>query len=225
MKYFYNKYKHALPLIVYAFIYITWFMALEQRNVRDYTVIHMRVDDFIPFCEVFAIPYFLWFLYISTVVLFFFFTNKKDYYKLCTFLFTGMTIFLLVSTFIPNGLHLRPTTFERDNVLTQMVAFLYRADTATNVCPSIHVYNSIGAHIAVAKSAQLSKHKGIQAGSFILSLSIILSTVFLKQHSVFDIVTATAMAIVIYAFVYIADYSYIRGIIYRRQHDRDTAKL
>lgn len=227
MKQFYEKYKHAVPLILYAMLYITWFIALEQRNIRNYTVIHMRIDDYIPFCELFAIPYFLWFLYISTVVLFFFFTNKKDYYRLCAFLFTGMTIFLIVSTIFPNGQHLRPTTFARDNILTHMVAFLYRSDTATNICPSIHVYNSLGAHIAVAKSAKLSNHKYVQMGSCILSFSIILSTVFLKQHSMFDVITACIMAIIIYAFVYLADYSTLREFMYRykEKHSRDIANL
>jgi len=227
MKQFYEKYKHAIPLIMYALLYVTWFVALEQRNVRNYTVIHMKIDDYIPFCELFIIPYFLWFLYVATVVVYFFFTNKKEYYRLCVFLFTGMTVFLIVSTVFPNGQHLRPSYFTRDNVFTHLVAFLYRSDTATNICPSIHVYNSLAAHIAVSKAGKLQNHKNIQIGSCILSSSIILSTVFLKQHSMFDVITACVMAIIVYAFVYLADYSTLRELSYRykEKRDRDTANL
>ena len=97
LKIFYLKYKHAVPLIIYGIIYMTWFVWLEKNTTGHYRIIHMAADDYIPFCEVFVIPYFLWFAYVSAVVIYFFFKNKEDYYRTCIFLFTGMTIFLIVS--------------------------------------------------------------------------------------------------------------------------------
>lgn len=194
MKKFYLKYKHGIPLIVYGIIYLSWFSYLEKTVTRNYTVIHMAVDDYIPFCEVFIIPYLLWFAYVALVVFYFFFKNKEDYYKTCTFLFTGMTIFLIISTLFPNGQHLRPFEMPRENIFTNMVASLYRTDTPTNLWPSIHVYNSLGAYFAISHSKIFAKRRGIKIGSFLLSLSIILSTVLLKQHSVFDVLTAFGMA-------------------------------
>ena len=176
-----QKYRHALPLIIYGIIYLAWFSHLERTVTSHYRIIHVAFDDYIPFCEVFVIPYLLWFAYVAAVVMYFFFRDKDDYFRTCTFLFTGMTIFLLISTLWPNGHHLRPYTMPRDNVFTQLVAMLYRADTPTNLWPSIHVYNSLGCHIAVMKSQNLRKHKGIRIGSFVLCTSIIMSTVFIKQ--------------------------------------------
>ena len=69
MKKFYERYKHAIPLIVYAFIYLSWFSYLERTVQNPQTIIHMKWDDMIPFCEVFVIPYYLWFGYVSIVVL------------------------------------------------------------------------------------------------------------------------------------------------------------
>ncbi len=201
---FYNKYKHGIPLLVYAVIYLTWFFWLEQ-NVRHYQVIHMAIDDYIPFCEVFVIPYFLWFAYVSCVVAYLFFKNKRDYYRTCLFLFTGMTIFLIVSTVWPNGHHLRLETMPRDNIFTAMIAGLWQTDTATNLWPSIHVYNSLGAHFAVMRCRQLSQKKGILIGSGILSFSIIASTVLIKQHSMFDVITAFILAGIMYIVVYVYD--------------------
>lgn len=202
MKKYYERYKHAIPLLVYALIYCSWFAYLEQSVKRPENLIHMKLDDAIPFCEVFIIPYFLWFAYVAFVVLYLFFKDKQDYYRTCTFLFTGMTVFLIVSTFWPNGHHLRPNVMPRDNIFTALVARLYRMDTPTNLWPSIHVYNSLGAHFAIIKNSKLSKNKGIHIGSFILCVSIILSTVFLKQHSVFDVLTAFIMAAIMYIAVY-----------------------
>ncbi len=197
----YEKYKHALPLLIYGMIYMTWFVWLEE-NVRHYKVIHVTLDDYIPFCEWFVIPYFLWFAYVSVVVLWMFFKDKDDYIRTCIFLFTGMTVFLLVSTLFPNGQHLRPAVMPRDNILTALVARLYRTDTPTNLWPSIHVYNSLGAHFAVMRNKQLSEIRWVRIGSLILSTSIILSTMFIKQHSVFDVVTAFIMAAVMYGVTY-----------------------
>lgn len=202
MKKFYERYKHAIPLFIYAIIYLSWFGYLEKTVKRPANLIHMNLDDKIPFCEVFIVPYLLWFVYISAVVLYFFFKDKQDYYRACTFLFTGMTVFLVVSTLWPNGHHLRPAVMPRDNIFSTMVAMLYKTDTPTNLWPSIHVYNSLGAHFAVFRNEKLHRKPVIHIGSLVLCVSIILSTMFLKQHSVFDVLTAFIMAAVMYIVVY-----------------------
>lgn len=205
MKKYYERYKHAIPLMIYAVIYCTWFVYLEKKVTHPETIIHVGMDDKIPFCEVFVIPYFLWFAYVSIVVLYCFFKNKQEYYKTCVFLFTGMTVFLIISTLWPNGHHLRPDVMPRNNVFTAMIAHLYKADTPTNLWPSIHVYNSIGAHLALVHNKPLADNAKIRTGSFILCISIILSTVLIKQHSMFDVITAFVMAAVMYVVVYQAD--------------------
>ena len=115
-----------------------------------------------------------------------------------------MTFFLFLCTVFPNGLNLRPTSFVRDNIFVDLVRYIYRTDTPTNVLPSIHVFNSIGVCIAIWHSSALKKHRWIQYGSYVLALLIILSTVFLKQHSVTDVIAAFVLACVIYPFVYAA---------------------
>lgn len=213
MKSFYQKYKHALPAIIYMIIYLVWFVCVEQRNTGPYTVIHMKIDDYIPFCEWFIIPYYLWFLYVAAAIISCFFKNKQEYFRTCAFLGIGMTVFLVVSTLWPNGHHLRPYTMPRDNLLTALVTFLYSTDTPTNIWPSIHVYNSIGAHLALTRNQELGKNKVLCAGSWLLCVSIILSTVFLKQHSMFDVITAFIMATVVYQVVYHMDIiSYLQAV-------------
>ena len=200
MKEFISKYKHAWCLL-YAFIYLPWFVFLE-KNVLHYSIIHIRLDDYIPFNEYFIIPYFLWFAYVAVAVMFFFFTNKEDYYKLCAFLFIVMTISLIICTIWPNGHNLRPTEFARENIFTDMVRGLWATDTPTNIFPSIHVYNSIGVHLAVMNSEALKKKRVVRIISFVLMASICLSTVFLKQHSALDGIGAIVMSMFMYRMVY-----------------------
>lgn len=202
---FWQKYKHALPVIIYFIIYMAWFSHLEKTVTHHYRIIHVALDDYIPFCEVFVVPYLLWFAYVAFTVLFCFFTNRDDYFRTCIFLFTGMTIFLLISTLWPNGHHLRPPVMMRQNVFTRLVWNLYKTDTPTNLWPSIHVYNSIGCHLALVKAQRLKNKKGIHIASFILCVSIIMSTMLIKQHSVFDVTTAFIMAAIMYGVVYRSD--------------------
>lgn len=220
MKDFIKKYKHAWVLS-YFFIYMTWFLYLEKHITTEYTAIHTFIDDLIPFNEFFIIPYYLWFAYIVVTVAYFFFTSKEDYYKYTAFLFIGMTICLIIYTIWPNGQNLRPTEFERDNIFVDLVKSLYSTDTSTNVCPSIHAYNSIGAYIAISNSEKLSKYKWVKYISFILSLFICLSTMFLKQHSALDVICAIVLSIVMYLLVYSVNY----GKIFAKKKDKEFANL
>ena len=204
IKELFDKYHHAW-VFLYGFIYMPWFSWLEKHVTSNYFVIHSVFDDYIPFIEIFIIPYLLWFVYVSGTVLYFFFTDKQGFYRICTLLITGMTLFLIICTIFPNGLNLRPSTFARDNIFVDLVRFIYRSDTSTNVLPSLHVYNSIGCYIAIRNSQKLRQYKWVQNGSLVLTVSIVLSSMFLKQHSVVDVIAAIVMIYFIYQFVYIPE--------------------
>lgn len=191
----------AIPILIYAPIYMMWFIFLEKHTFSHYAVIHTAIDDMIPFQEIFVIPYYTWFLYVSLTLLFFLLSlDIEDYYKNFIFLATGMTVFLVISTLFPNMHMLRPSVMPRDNILTGLVQIVYSHDTAANLWPSIHVYNSVGTMIAVHHSRRFNRTGKVL--SDLIGVSIILSTMFIKQHSVYDVVTALIMAIVFYIMFY-----------------------
>lgn len=201
---FIKKYKHGLIILAYAIVYLTLFGYLEQKPVHGFHVIDTVFDSHIPFCEYFIVPYLLWFPYQVITVLYFIFINKnkKEYYQLILNMMMGMTIFLIVSYIYPNVLHLRPSEFPRENVFTDMVRWLYRTDTPTNVLPSIHVFNSLAVHMSLTNCEALRDHKDVRYGSLVLTLLIILSTMFLKQHSVIDVCCGATLALFGYLFFY-----------------------
>ena len=217
MKNFLKKYGHAWVLS-YGVIYLTWFFHLEKTVTSGYHIMHMRIDDYIPFVEYFIIPYFLWFLYVAVSIGYFFFTSKEDYYRLCAFLFTGMTISLFICTIFPNGTDLRPVVDPDKNFCTYLVSLLHKADTNTNVFPSIHAFNSMGVHFAVINSERLRNKKGLRFFSFALMIAICLSTMFLKQHSAIDVIGAVIMAYIIYPFVYSHSFAANRRTVRQRQN-------
>ncbi len=198
------KYRHGF-ILSYFFIYLIWFTYLENTVTTHFSPIYSSLDDLISFNELFIIPYLLWFVYIFITVAYFFLTSKQDYYKCCAYLFIGMTICLIIYTIYPNGHYLRVDldTLGRSNIFIDLLSRIYSIDTATNVFPSIHVFNSVGAFIAINKSERLHKKKGLQWATLILTIMICLSTVYLKQHSVLDIIGALGLNLIMYVIVYI----------------------
>lgn len=215
---FIKKWGTKLIVPLYMIFYLASFTYLENRVTYRFHVIHSSLDSLVPFCEYFVIPYFLWFAYIAVTVLWFMFKNKdeKEYMQLIFNLGIGMTVFIIVSWVYPNGHFLRPISFPRDNVFTDMVRFLYSIDTPTNVLPSIHVYNSIAAFIAIARCKALKNNRLVVGGTFILTVSIVAATMFLKQHTVVDVVLALALNVVMYLLVYRPEDS--RVVVRRREY-------
>ena len=197
------KIRLAVPMALYMIFYCVTFAVIENWNRLHYTIIHTAIDDRIPFCEVFIIPYLLWFAYSVGFTFYMLLTDEKSYHEIGTFLVIGMTAFLAVSIVFPNILMLRPETMPRDNIFTDLCRMLYAVDTPTNVSPSIHVYNSIAVMIAVWKTdARLMRSRIVKVLMTFLGFMIILSTMFLKQHSFSDVVIATGLAIFSYILIY-----------------------
>lgn len=202
MKKLLKQYAYAWPLL-YWLVYLVWFFILDFREV-DYTVIHCALDEVIPFCEYFIIPYCGWFLYVALAFWFFTFKEShREFYRFCTYLFGGMTICLIIYMIFPNGQDLRVDLNPDKNFCTKIVSLLQAFDSPTNVCPSIHVYNSAACHLSFVHSREFRKYPAwLRALSGVCVVFICLSTIFLKQHSAVDVVCGAALAIVMYAVLY-----------------------
>jgi membrane-associated phospholipid phosphatase len=196
-----TKYNSLWIMILYAVVYLVAFFFLEQRKTAIY-VINFEIDKYIPFCEVFIIPYLMWFGYVAFTVLYLCLKDKEESDRLVAFLIIGMTIFIIVSAVFPNGHHLRPRVFARDNIFTKLIRILYSTDTPTNVLPSIHVYNSVGIMIAVMRSKCFKNRNVLKTFMMVLGASIICSTVLIKQHSMLDVLLALLMSAIMYAVCY-----------------------
>ena len=199
---FLKKYKHTLIIPIYGIFYMLAFGYVEQRKV-PINIIHMKIDDYIPFCEYFIVPYLLWFAYVAVTVFYFAFINKnkQEYWQFILTLGIGMTLFIVVSLIYPNGQNLRPE-LTGDGIFIQLVQYLYTIDTPTNILPSIHVFNSIACCIAVFHHKPFQKRKVLLTGTAVLTTLIVLATVFLKQHTVVDVIAAFALNLVCYQLLY-----------------------
>lgn len=196
-------------MAAYIILYLLSFRFIETMTRLQYTNIHVALDDMIPFCEVFVLPYLTWFVYMIGGVLFLFLFDRENYHRTATMLYIGMTLFIVISLFWPNIQYLRPDVMPRDNICTRLVASLYRSDTPTNLCPSIHVFNTLVVMIAVHRCTanRVARNPGYRGMMYVMGVLIILSTMFIKQHSVFDVVCAFMTCGVSYFAVYRCGFS------------------
>ena len=200
----------AYPMALYMAVYLVWFSILERMNRLHYTVIHTALDDKIPFIEEFILPYYAWFFFVAIIMILLYFKDRATYHRACAFLAIGMTVFLIVSTVWPNILYLRPAQMPRDNIFTHMVSAIYRSDTPTNVCPSIHVYNSVAIILAVHSSSwRVFQKRWVRTLVTVQGILIILSTMFVKQHSGFDVTMALLMSLPCYLLTFRMGFTFV----------------
>lgn len=186
-----HKARVAMPLIAFMVFYMVWFTALEQSTSDNYHIVYSSLDSLLPFCEYFVVPYLLWFLFIPLIMLYLLLTDEMEFSRTSLILMAGMLFFLILSTIYPTILYLRPTQLPNDGFFCQLVRLVYASDTPTNVAPSIHVFNTLVVVEAMHRSrGKLAQNSMVLIGTNVLAVLIILSTMFLKQHSVLDVLSA-----------------------------------
>lgn len=163
-------------------------------------VMHSKIDDIIPFCEWFLIPYVFWYFLVAGSLIYFAFKNKQSFKKLQCFIIITQVVAMATYVLFPNMQNLRPSMFERDNLLTRGVSLIYSFDTNTNVCPSLHVAYSVAVVSVWLKEKAASR--SIKAFVLLSVILICLSTVFIKQHSVIDVICALVLCIFAETMVY-----------------------
>lgn len=197
---FWKRHKEALAFLYFP-VYLFWFFRLEQMSPENIYIVTNPLDSLVPFCEYFIVPYLMWFPYLFGFLAYFYVADrKKNFINLAVSLIIGLTVCLIVYTFFPNAQALRLEEYPNRNLFTQIVMLLQGFDTPTNVCPSIHVFSTVVVHVMVQKS---SCHRWVKAGSLVTAVLICLSTVFLKQHSVTDVIWGMVLAVPVCGLVFV----------------------
>ena len=181
-------------MLLYWLFYLVMFNIVERLNPPSCcTVIHCALDDMIPFNELFVIPYLMWFVLLGWLSVYTLFRAPDLFRRFMTFVALTYTVAIFTSLLWPNCQELHPHTMPRSNLLTDALAFIYRSDTSTNVCPSIHVLGSLAMLFTTRRIPEMQTRPR-QLFFGVMTLLICLSTVFLKQHSVIDGLAALPLA-------------------------------
>ena len=183
------KYALWLPFYLLAFVLI------EHLPQSSYWATQLPPDNAIPFFEWFVLFYCTWYPLLVAVGLYLLLRDAPAFRRYMAFLAVTFFASVLIWFLIPNGQDLRPQVFPRENLPTVLIAALYRIDTNTNVFPSVHVVGSVGAALAVWDSPRLRAQPLLRWGVFLLAVLICVSTLFIKQHTILDVVSALVLSL------------------------------
>lgn len=168
--------------------FILYFITENFIPASRHHLVHSPLDDLIPFNEWFVIFYVSWYFLIVYSLLVFLLYDIPSFKNLQKYIMVTQAVAMTIYILWPSVQDLRPAVFERDNCLTRLMAFIYSFDTPTGVMPSLHVAYTLG-----ICSVWLKKKDVSTAWKVVLVIwgaLICISTAFVKQHSVIDILAA-----------------------------------
>lgn len=198
------RYRHLLLLLGWLAYFALYFLTENLIPLEKCHVVHIALDDAIPFCEYFVIPYTLWYVLIAGSLLYFMLYNVQGFCKLQTFIMITQAAAMLVYILWPSRQDLRPEVFPRENLFTWIISIIYSFDTPSGVCPSLHVAYSIGIASVWCKEKDISL--GFKAFIVAFVCVICVSTAFIKQHSVVDIFAALPVGLLAELILYWKNY-------------------
>lgn len=155
------------------------------------------IDRSIPLVEAFVIPYLIWYPFILFTMLYLCIKDRQNYYVTLIAYVFGLLVcyvtYVLFQTHVP-----RPVLVD-DGIFTQILKIVYHNDQPFNAFPSIHVLSSYLMMKAIHMSPVKNWRNQLIVHSF--SSMIILSTLFVKQHVILDVVAGILVAEFLYRVV------------------------
>lgn len=184
-----------LGLVIYeAFVFF-----LTKPFIQDPYILGSTLDDKIPFVPQFVWIYVFWYTMLFWVPYYIFNKNKASFYKYTlTFIITTLIAGIIFVSF--------PNTVVRANIIdnnlsSKIVKLIYSLDDpGINCLPSIHCLYSFLFIFAVLDTKSNSP-KWMKILIATLSILVVLSTLFIKQHVVYDAIAALIIGIIVWVIV------------------------
>ncbi len=198
------RFRHMWLLAGWIFYFSMYFITENLIPPEACHPIHCALDDRIPFNEFFVIFYVGWYFLVFGSLAYTLFFDVEGFRRLQTYIIITQVVAMAWYIIWPSRQDLRPEVFARDNVLTQLMAFIYSFDTSTGVCPSLHVAYSLGILSVFTKDRTMSK---LFKGALLFVVVMICCAVcFVKQHSALDVLAALPVCLLAELLVYGKDY-------------------
>lgn len=192
---------HIIELIIagliYAFMGILYLTTpLINSNGHE---LHWAIDDMIPVVKPFVLFYYSYYL---APIIFFWLTSFYDKAK-----FKTMMISIYFCVIIANIVYccyqvkmVRPT-IEGNDIFSKLINWMYtKGDpTGLNCCPSLHTV--MGTFTAIALLFNKKAPWWLQVIGIFFGIGITLSTLFIKQHYVLDVICGFSLSIIVYFIV------------------------
>ena len=195
-----NKYLDFVWVIL-LFVFHASIFFVTAHVLTGHHVVHVPLDDMIPYCNVFIIPYVLWYLYIPLLMLWAWRKDRVTLYRQIAGLLVCMLLTYVVFFTYPTMVDFRPEAAGSD-VFSWICRIIYKYDTPpVNVFPSLHCSETLILYLCTFTVGTFRKHKWIHAAALIMAVLICLSAMLVKQHSVVDVVAGLLFAVLSFGIV------------------------
>lgn len=179
--------------ILYALILCMIFLLYPILNneTQQLHIVKTWVDDYIPLIPVFSIPYLLYIPYITFTLTFFVFFSKYKHsitFSVISCILIASLFYVFYQTTVP-----RTEILSRD-LFSRLIELIYLIDKPYNCFPSLHVTLSV----LVCFYWKKLLPGACQLSLFFLTFLIVLSTVFVKQHYIPDLLSGIILALLGY---------------------------
>lgn len=153
-----------------------------------------NLDDAVPFVPEFIYAYIFWYIMILAVPFILYLTNKTSFYKYNVSLFITIIIGFVIFVAFPTTVN-RPE-IEVKGITTWLLNTIYLLDTPSLCClPSMHCALCFLMIIYSVSTKEMKLYKKIIIT--LVSILIILSTLFIKQHVIIDAVIALIITVIV----------------------------
>ncbi|MCL6573539.1 MAG: phosphatase PAP2 family protein, partial [Bacillus sp. (in: Bacteria)] len=188
------------PYLLFLLVLPMFARIYEFLNNRTQKAVELStsIDQAIPFLPIFILPYILWYAYIFCYLVYFCLKDTKVYLKTLALIVVAELICFLVYFFFQTTVP-RPTIIGND-FLNTLVQWIYSKDRPYNCFPSIHVLTTFA--IMLASLHIKNKHLFNTICIHVSGTLIIISTLFIKQHVIFDLVVSIFLVTILYGFLF-----------------------
>ena len=184
-----------LGLIIYEAV----IFFLTKPFIQNPYIIGSALDNKIPFVANFVWIYIAWYLMLVFVPYYIYLKNKSSFFKyMATFIITTIIAGIIFIAF-PNAV-VRATINSTD-IASSIVKIIYTLDSpGINCFPSIHCLYSFLFIFAIFDTKQNSSVLPKVIIS-VLSILVVLSTLFIKQHVIYDALISLVIGLIIWIIV------------------------
>lgn len=170
----------------------------------------LEIDNKIPFIKEFILPYILWYPFILVFMVYICLKNREVYYRTLISLNIGLIVCYIIFYFFQTTV-IRPELQGAD-IFTRLVKIIYDNDNPYNCFPSVHVITTY----TVMKGLKYVSGSRIFLNVInIIGISIIISTQFVKQHVILDLISAIILGEILFAIAMVGYYR--EEIIWRKR--------
>ncbi|UAL50446.1 MULTISPECIES: phosphatase PAP2 family protein [Metabacillus] len=174
------------------FIFPILGLIYEYLNEKSANAVNISspLDSYIPFAPIFIIPYVIWYVYMFGFLLYFWWKNPSVYWKSILAITAGEIVCFIIYFYFQTTVP-RPQLMG-DSFLVQLVSLIYSSDQPYNCFPSIHVLTTMIIMLSVNRIEDSGKMMNYVTQ--VTGILIILSTLFVKQHVIYDVLSSVILS-------------------------------